>query len=163
MYIFTAPFFLILGASVDHGNLVLSLFSLVLLISLFYLGILFFNSKIALFSCLLVQLIPALYYYRLEFLLDYPLAVMVTFSFTCFSYWYFTKAKYSWLLAILLGASFGLGVMLKQTFAFFLFLPICFAFISLFIYKKWYKLTQLVTSFIIAILVFFLGIELIGF
>ncbi len=155
MYIFTAPFFLILGASVDHGNLVLSLFSLVLLISLFYLGILFFNSKIALFSCLLVQLIPALYYYRLEFLLDYPLAVMVTFSFTCFSYWYFTKAKYSWLLAILLGASFGLGVMLKQTFAFFLFLPICFAFISLFIYKKWYKLTQLVTSFIIAILVFF--------
>lgn len=155
MYILTAPFFLILGASVDHGNLVLSLFSLILLSSLFYLGILFFNSKIALFACLLVQLTPALYYYRLEFLLDYPLTVIVTFSFTCLSYWYFTKTKSSWWLAILLGISLGLGVMLKQTFVFFLFLPIFFAFISLFIYKKWQKLTQLITSFIIAILVFF--------
>lgn len=155
MYILTAPFFLILGASVDHGNLVLSLFNLILLVSIFYLGILFFNSKIALFACLLVQLIPALYYYRLEFLLDYPLTVIVTFSFTCLSYWYFTKTQFSWWLAILLGISFGLGVMLKQTFVFFLFLPICFAFISLFVYKKWHKLTQLITSFIIAILVFF--------
>jgi 4-amino-4-deoxy-L-arabinose transferase-like glycosyltransferase len=155
MYIFTAPFFLILGASVDHGNLVLSLFSLILLVSIFYLGILFFNPKIALFACLLVQLIPALYYYRLEFLLDYPLTVIVTFSFTCLSYWYFTKTKSSWWLAVLLGISFGLGIMLKQTFAFFLFLPICFAFISLFIYKKWEKLTQLIISFIIAIFIFF--------
>lgn len=155
MYILTAPFFLILGASVDHGNLVLSLFSLILLVSIFYLGILFFNPKIALFACLLVQLIPALYYYRLEFLLDYPLTVIVTFSFTCLSYWYFTKTKSSWWLAVLLGISFGLGVILKQTFAFFLFLPICFAFISLFIYKKWEKLTQLITSFIIATFIFF--------
>ncbi|BAQ59839.1 glycosyltransferase of PMT family [Geminocystis sp. NIES-3708] len=155
MYILTAPFFLILGASVDHGNLVLSLFSFILLISLFYLGVLFFNSKIALFACLLVQLIPALYYYRLEFLLDYPLTVMITFSFTIFSYWYFSKTKSSWWLAILSGISFGLGIMLKQTFVFFLFLPIVFAFISLFIYKKWHKLTQLITSFLIAIFIFF--------
>ncbi|MBL1211165.1 glycosyltransferase family 39 protein [Geminocystis sp. GBBB08] len=155
MYIFTAPFFLTLGASVDHGNLVLSLFSLILLISISYLGILFFNAKIALFAWSLIQLIPALYYYRLEFLLDYPLTSIVTFSFTCFSYWYFTKTKFSWWLAILSGISFGLGIMLKQTFAFFLFLPICFAFISLFIYKKWDKLTQLITSFIIATLIFF--------
>lgn len=155
MYIFTAPFFLILGASVDHGNLVLSLFSLILLISLFYLGSLFFNPKIALFACLLIQLIPALYYYRLEFLLDYPLTVIVTFSFTIFSYWYFTKTKSSWWLAIILGISLGLGIMLKQTFIFFLFLPIIFAFISLFIYKKWHKLTQLITSFIVALFIFF--------
>lgn len=155
MYIITAPFFLILGASVDHGNLVLSLFSLILLISIFSLGVLFFNSKIALFACLLVQLIPALYRYRLEFLLDYPLTVIVTSSFVCLSYWYFTKTKSSWGLAILAGISFGLGILLKQTFVFFLFLPITFAFISLLIYKKWHKLTQLITSFIISIFIFF--------
>lgn len=155
MYIITSPFFLSLGASVDHGNLVLSLFSLILLISIFSLGVLFFNSKIALFACLLVQLIPALYRYRLEFLLDYPLTVIVTFSFVCLSYWYFTKTKSSWGLAILAGISFGLGVMLKQTFAFFLFLPITFAFISLLIYKKWHKLTQLIASFVVSIFIFF--------
>lgn len=155
MYIITSPFFLTLGASVDHGNLVLSLFSFILLISIFSLGVLFFNSKIALFACLLVQLIPALYRYRLEFLLDYPLTVIVIFSFVCLSYWYFTKTKYSWGFAILAGISFGLGVMLKQTFAFFLFLPIIFAFISLLIYKKWHKLTQLIASFVVSIFVFF--------
>ncbi|WP_017296171.1 glycosyltransferase family 39 protein [Geminocystis herdmanii] len=155
MYIITSPFFLTLGASVDHGNLVLSLFSLILLICIFFLGVLFFNSKIALFACLLVQLIPALYRYRLEFLLDYPLTVIVIFSFVCLSYWYFTKTKYSWGFAIISGISFGLGVMLKQTFAFFLFLPITFAFISLLIYKKWHKLTQLIASFVVSIFVFF--------
>ena len=156
MYIITAPFFLILGASVDKGNLVLSLFSIVLLVSIFYLGRLFFNHKIALFACLLVQLIPALYVYRLEFLLDYPLTVIITFSFTCLSYWYFTKAnKLSWYLSLLTGISLGLGIMLKQTFIFFLFFPICFAFISLLLYKKWEKLTQLITSFFIAIFIFF--------
>ncbi|BAQ66551.1 glycosyltransferase family 39 protein [Geminocystis sp. NIES-3709] len=155
MYIITSPFFLTLEPSVDHGNLVLSLFSLILLISIFFLGVLFFNSKIALFACLLVQLIPALYRYRLEFLLDYPLTVIVTFSFTCLTYWYFTKPQSSWWFAILSGISFGLGVMLKQTFAFFLFLPVIFAFISLFIYKKWYKLTQLIASFVVSIFIFF--------
>lgn len=155
MYILTAPFFLILDASVDHGNLVLSLFSFVLLICLFALGILFFNVKIALFTCLLVQLIPVLYRYRLEFLLDYPLTVIVTFSFTCLTYWYFSRGKISWLLAVLTGISFGLGVMLKQTFAFFLFFPVFFALFSLLIYKKWLKLSQLIVSFIISIFIFF--------
>ena len=155
MYIITAPFFLSLGASVDHGNLVLSLFSFILLISVFFLGVLFFNSKIALFACLLVQLIPALYRYRLEFLLDYPLTVVVTFSFTCLSYWYFSKVKSSWGLAIIMGISFGLGMMLKQPFVFFLFLPVAFSYLTLLFYKKWLKLTQLMVSFITSLFVFF--------
>ncbi|PHV62158.1 glycosyltransferase family 39 protein [Cyanobacterium aponinum] len=155
MYIITSPFFMILGGSVDHGNLVLSLFNLILLISLFLLGRLFFNDKIALFACILIQLIPSLYYYRLEFLLDFPLTVIIIFSFTCFSYWYFSHGKYSWWLSILSGISFGLGVLLKQTFAFFLFIPIIYSFFNLIFLRQWQKIAQLLISFICAIITFY--------
>ncbi len=155
MYIITSPFFMMLGGSVDHGNLVLSLFNLILLISLFLLGRLFFNDKIALFTCILVQLIPSLYYYRLEFLLDFPLTVIIIFSFTSFSYWYFNDGKLSWWLSILSGISFGLGVLLKQTFAFFLFLPITYSFFNTLFRRQWQKFTQLIISFFFAIITFY--------
>ena len=121
IYIITGAFFHILPPSLSNANLVFSGFSLLLIVSLFYLGKLFFNEKIALLSCVLIQLIPGLYYYRREFLLDYPLAVIITISFTCLSYWYFAKGKLTWWLSLLTGISIGLGLLLKQPFLFFLF------------------------------------------
>lgn len=155
MYIITSPFFMILGAGVEQGNLVLSLFNLIFLISIFLLGRLWFNAKIALFTCILVQLIPSLYYYRLEFLLDFPLTVIIIFSFTCLSYWQFNNRKLSWYLSILSGISLGLGVLLKQTFAFFLFLPITYSFFNSIFRRQWQKLTQLIISFFCAIIIFY--------
>lgn len=154
-YIITAPFFFWFGISEDSGTLVLSLFSLVLLISLFYLGKLFFNTQIALFSCALVNLIPGLYFYRLEFLLDYPLTAIVTFSFTCLSYWYFSQRKSSWWLTIIWGLSLGISLMIKQTALFFLFFPILFVFVTVIIRKRWLKLSQLILSFLVSTLIFF--------
>lgn len=154
-YIITAPFFFLFNLSEDSASLILSVFSLILLVSLFYLGKLFFNPKIVLFACTLVNLIPGLYYYRLEFLLDYPLTAIVTFSFTCLSYWYFSQGKSSWWLTIIWGLSLGIGLMIKQTTLFFLLFPILFVIFSSIIRQKWLKLAQLFLSFAISTLVFY--------
>lgn len=155
MYIISAPFFLIFGISVDNGNLILSFFNLILILSLYYLGKLLFNQKIALFNCLLIQFIPTIYYYRREFLLDFPLTVIVIFSYTCLTYWYFIPNKYSWWKSILFGISFGAGLLLKQTFLFFLFFPYLLISVYCLFRRQWLRFAQLVTAFIASIFVFF--------
>lgn len=153
MYIITAFFFFVFGASVDTGSLVLSLFNFVLLVSLFFLGKLFFNQRVALFACILSQLIPGLYYYRREFLLDFPLASLVTFAFTSLSYWYFSVGN-SAFWGIILGISLGLCLLLKQTSLFFLLFPMIYVFLSTIICKLWLKLCQFTVSLLVAAVFF---------
>ena len=155
IYIITGASFHILPPGLSSANLVFSGFSLLLIVSLFFLGKLFFNEKIALLTCVLIQLIPGLYYYRREFLLDYPLAVIITISFTCLSYWYFAKGKSSWWLSLLTGISIGLGLLLKQPFLFFLFFPLLFAFISSIWQKKWQKVSQIILMLFSAVIIFY--------
>ena len=155
-YIITAPFLTIFGASADSATLVLSLFSAILLISVYSLGRLLFNANIALYACILCQLIAGLYFYRLEFLLDYPLASIVTFSFACLTFWKFNQQqKLAWWLAILWGLSLGIGLMIKQPFLFFLFFPIIWLLLESIIKRKWSNLAQLILSFFVAALIFF--------
>lgn len=119
-YILTAPFFSIFGASVDTATLVLSFFSGILLIFVYGLGVLLFNTNIAFYACILCQVLPGLYFYRLEFLLDYPLTAIVTCSFACLTFWKFNKhQKIAWLLGIIWGLSLGVALMIKQTSCFF--------------------------------------------
>ncbi len=155
-YILTTPFIFIFGANEDSATLVLSLFSAILLISIYGLGSFLFNRNIALFTCILCQLLPGLFFYRLEFLLDYPLTAIITFGFTCLSFWHFNKhQKYGRYLAILFGLSLGIGLMIKQTFLFFLFFPISWIFVSSIITKKWSKIAQLMLAFLTSALIFF--------
>ncbi len=155
MYIITAFFFFVFGASVDTGSLALSLFNFILLFSLFFLGRLFFNQRVALFACILSQFIPGLYYYRREFLLDFPLASLVTFAFTSLSYWYFSTGNSAWIWSIVFGLSLGLCLLLKQTSLFFLFLPLVYVFISSIISKHWLKLCQFTVSIFLATAIFY--------
>ena len=155
IYIITGAFFHIFPPSLSNANLFFSGFTLILIISLFYLGKLFFNQKIALFSCLLIQFIPGLYYYRREFLLDYPLTVIVTASFTCLSYWYFVKGKSSWWLSLITGIFLGLGILLKQPFVFFLFFPLVFVTISSLWQRKWQKVSQIIFMFFSSLVIFY--------
>ncbi len=155
-YIVTAPFLSIFSPSADSAMFVLSLFSAILLVSVYVLGKLFFNTQIALYACILCQLLPGLYFYRLEFLLDYPLSAIVTFSFACLSLWYFNKnPKFTWWLAIIWGLSLGIGLMIKQTSFFFLFFPILWVLGNSIIEKNWSKLIQLILSFFVSALVFY--------
>ncbi|MGB7445159.1 MAG: glycosyltransferase family 39 protein [Coleofasciculaceae cyanobacterium] len=86
-YIVTAIIQQLVGTGPDQATLVLPLFSAILIISVYGLGRQLFNSRVGLWAALLCVILPGLYRYRLEFLLDYPLTVAVTFSFFCLTVW----------------------------------------------------------------------------
>ncbi|PSF37646.1 phospholipid carrier-dependent glycosyltransferase [Aphanothece hegewaldii CCALA 016] len=153
-YLLTTPFFSLFGVSLDSGTLVMLLYSAILLISVYGLGVILFNVSVGLWASIICLIIPGFYYYRLEFLLDFPLAAIVTFSFWLLTIWHCTK-RWSWLKAGLFGISFGLALFVKQTSLFFLFIPIFYLFISYLFRKKWLRLSQLIISLFISFIIIF--------
>ena len=98
-YILTAPFLNIFGLSADSASLVMLFYSALLLVSVYGLGVLLFDASVGLWAAGLSILLPGLYYYRLEFLLDYPLSAIVAFTFYLLTLWKIKQR--SWLFAIL--------------------------------------------------------------
>ena len=160
-YILTIPFINIFGTSPDAVTLIMLLMSGILLFSIYGLGFRLFNIYVGLYGAIFCQLLPGLYRYRLEFLLDYPLTAFVTFSFFCLTLWNLSPPFstslliFNWLWAAIFGLSLGIALMVKQTAIIFLFFPICWALLSTIIQKKWCKLTQLLTSFCLAIVIIY--------
>jgi len=157
-YILTVPFLNIFGVGPDETTLVYLLFTAVLLIAVYLLGKKLFNSKIGLWAAVITMLLPGLYRFRLQFLLDYPLTTAITLSYLCFTYWWrrhwepdinFNIHQKNWLGAILFGISFGLALLIKQTALFFLFTPIIWATITILKNKAWEKLLELIFALII--------------
>ncbi|NEP77594.1 MAG: phospholipid carrier-dependent glycosyltransferase [Okeania sp. SIO3B3] len=89
-YILTVPFQVIFGRGADQATLVHLFFSAILLTSVYSLGSKLFNQKVGFWAAVLCILFPGLYRYRLQYLLDYPLTAMVTLSFCCLTFWYFS-------------------------------------------------------------------------
>lgn len=160
-YILTVPFINLFGTSEDAATVVMLLYSAILLISVYGLGLILFDATVGLYAAGLSQLLPGLYYHRLEFILDYPLTTIVTFSFWLLTWWYRSGNQHqtgnikSWILAIGSGIALGLAILTKQTALFFLFLPLVSVFVSCLQHRQWLRLTQLVTSLVIGIAVCF--------
>jgi 4-amino-4-deoxy-L-arabinose transferase-like glycosyltransferase len=159
-YLLTVPFINIFGTSEDASALIMLFYSAILLLSVYGLGVILFDVSVGLWTAGLCQLLPGLYYYRLEFLLDYPLAAIVTLSFYLLTLWHiYSQEKVnqlkSWLLAFLFGISFGLSILLKQTALFFLFFPLIWIFINCIKNKQWLKLGQFLIAIATGILICF--------
>ena len=166
-YILTAPVLNLFGTTADAAMVVMILYSAILLTSVYGLGAILFNPTIGIWAAGICQLLPGLYYYRLEFLLDYPLTAMVTASFglltviSCRGEQPFAPTEFNryhfrgWIYSLLFGVSLGLALMLKQTALFFLFLPILWVLGSCLKHRQWLYLTQLISSIAIAILICF--------
>jgi hypothetical protein len=152
-YLLTIPFFNLFGISVDSGMWVMAIYSALLLLSVYGLGIILFNTTVALWAVLICQFLPGLYYYRLEYLLDFPLAAIVTFSYFFLTWWRFREQ--GWLKAIAFGVSLGLAMLVKQTALFFLFLPILLVLGENIGRRRWGNLAQLMLSFFTAALLIF--------
>ncbi len=174
-YIFTVPFLNFFGTSADAATLIMLLYSAILLISVYGLGIQLFSVSVGLWAAGLCQLLPGLYRHRLEFLLDYPLTAVVTLSFWLLTVWKLKSTPPSphssvppsprlplppspppltWLWAAIFGLSFGLALMVKQTALFFLLLPLLWLLGSTLMRRHWIRLIQLVGGFGVSILVF---------
>ena len=153
-YILTTPFINIWGTSADAASLVMIFYNALLLISVYGLGVTLFDVNIGLWAAGLCQVLPGLYYYRLEFLLDYPLTAIVTFSFYLLTLWKVSKKK-SWAIAIAFGFSLGLSLLLKQTALFFLFIPIIWVLFAYLKDRQWLRVAQLITAFFASIIIFY--------
>ena len=153
-YILTTPFINIWGASADAASLIMIFYSALLLISVYGLGLALFNVNIGLWAAGLCQILPGLYYYRLEFLLDYPLTAIVTFSFYLLTLWKISQ-KQSWAKAIAFGLSLGLALLLKQTAIFFLFVPMIWLFFACLKNRQWLKFGQLITGLLTSTIIFY--------
>ncbi|MEA5597776.1 phospholipid carrier-dependent glycosyltransferase [Rivularia sp. UHCC 0363] len=167
-YILTALVQNVYGKGYDETTLVMLAFSAVLILSVYGLGKILFNNTVGLWAAALCQVMPGLYIYRLEFLLDYPLAAVVTLSFFCLTRWFFAGYKHATfrkhksnqntspplLYAITFGLSFGLALMVKQTALFFLIIPIIWVVIATIRQGLWGRLLQLIGAFCLSTLVF---------
>ena len=87
VYILTVPFLRIFGTGVDRATLVHLLFSAILLASVYSLGVQLFNRQVGLWAAAICVLLPGLYRFRLQFLLDFPLTAAITFCFYCLTMW----------------------------------------------------------------------------
>jgi 4-amino-4-deoxy-L-arabinose transferase-like glycosyltransferase len=165
-YILTVPFLNLFGTSEDAAALVMLFYSAILLISIYGLGVVLFDVTVGLWAAVLCQLLPGLYYYRLEFLLDYPLTAIVTCCFWLLTLWnvysrrgkekgHGREVRFSGIFSLLFGISLGLAVLLKQTALFFLFTPLLWVFISCIKKRQWLRGCQLIIAIAIAILICF--------
>jgi 4-amino-4-deoxy-L-arabinose transferase-like glycosyltransferase len=158
-YIVTAWIQNIYGKGYDESTLIMLGFSAVLILSVYGLGKILFSDTVGLWAAALCQVMPGLYRYRLEFLLDYPLAAVVTLSFFCLTLWFFTNFTSSsspppLSRAIYFGLSFGLALMVKQTALFFLITPIIWVVITTIRKGLWGRLLQIIGAFCLSTLVF---------
>ncbi|MFB2976581.1 glycosyltransferase family 39 protein [Microseira sp. BLCC-F43] len=167
------------GRGPDQATIVNLFFSAILLISVYGLGEKLFNRQVGLWAAFLCQVLPALYRYRLDFLLDYPVTAVVTFSFYCLTLWKIKTAETQrtqrrreeeerdpplpplvkggfsgWFWAGMFGLSLGLALMVKQTALLFLLTPILWVEAGAFRQRAWGKIGQLIGASCLSVLVF---------
>lgn len=178
-YIATAIVQNLFGRGPDQATIVNSLFSAILLISVYGLGAKLFNRQVGLWAAFLCQFLPAIYRYRLDFLLDYPVTAVVTFSFYCLTLWKIKtlqtqstqrreeeKRKFNlqsaiynlkssgWFWAGIFGVSLGLALMVKQTALLFLLTPIMWVEAGAFRKRAWGKIGQSIFASCVSVLLF---------
>lgn len=162
VYILTVPFLNLFGLGLKQTTLVYTLFSAVLLASVYGLGKQLFNHRVGLWAAAFCLLLPGLYRVRLQFLLDYPLTAAVTGSFYCLTMWKVAVASKrqkqispsSFLWAIAFGVSLGLAILVKHTAVMFLFAPCLWLAVEALRQKAWGKVAQLVGSLGVSAMVF---------
>ncbi|MGK7905249.1 MAG: phospholipid carrier-dependent glycosyltransferase [Hormoscilla sp.] len=153
-YMTTVPFLNIFGTGPDQSTLVMLFSSIILLGSVYCLGRKLFNVRVALWAAAICQILPGLYRYRLDFLLDYPLTATVTLSFCCLTLWKKTKGGVrGWFWAMVFGLSLGMALLVKQTALFFLLTPILWVICGTIKNGQWGRIAQLLGSLAVALLV----------
>jgi len=139
-----------------------TVYFLIMLFSVYFIGKKIKDKNTGLLACFILSMFPMIFGMSRWFMLDFALTAMVCFSIYCLLYSEnFTNRKYS----LLFGLSLGLGMLIKWTFAFFIFGP----FIHVLLNKEKKNIPNLFYSITIGLLIsikwyqgFFMGIKSIG-
>ncbi len=149
-YLATLPFFQVWSPSGDTALLVQLLFSAILLVSTFGLARCLFprpvSSRVGLWAAAICVVMPGLARLRLEYLLDYPLAASVTFAWWMMTLWHGSRQGWGsvrgWLGAIATGVALALAILVKQTAALFLLMPLLWVLGTALLRLRWARLFQ---------------------
>ncbi|WP_424102021.1 phospholipid carrier-dependent glycosyltransferase [Moorena producens] len=163
-YIIAAMVQQLFGTEPELATIALVLCSGVLIASVYGLGLVLFNRQVGLWAAGLVMLLPGLYRYRLEFLLDYPLTTVVSLCFWSLTVWWSlgraktplsrTTVRQGWLWGLGFGVCLGLALLVKQTALFFLFVPIVWAGVRVLWQRQWQRFAQLISGLLVSVLIF---------
>jgi len=139
VYWLTISFYALLGTSLIVSVSANVVFVAMLVFSVYGIGKYLWSNKVGLLSAIFVVFTPMLAMEFKHFELDAPLTAIVALAlYLLIRSEEFTNKKYS----LLFGAIFGLGMLTKWTFTFFLIAPLLFAFfkclIKCFKLKKFY-------------------------
>jgi 4-amino-4-deoxy-L-arabinose transferase-like glycosyltransferase len=120
-HISTTPFYFFFGTSVDSACLVNILFLFILIISTYEIARIIYNRKVALLSSFLISFYPIIFQISRKYFIDLALASIVSLGlYLLIKTEKFEKRNYS----IIFGFIFGLGMLTKWTYAFFLIVPL---------------------------------------
>lgn len=156
LYISTAPILSAVGTGADQAVLVNTLFSAVLLGSVYFLGKRLFTREVGAWAAGLCLLFPRFYSLRIEYFMDYPLVALVALSFLCLTCWRGSKTALSqWLWAIAFGGSFGIALLMKQSALFFFVVPLLWVGGIGLWQRQWGRLIQLLLASGVAIALLF--------
>ncbi len=163
-YIIAAMVQQLFGTGPELATIALVLCSGVLIASVYGLALVLFNRRVGLWAAGLVMLLPGLYRYRLEFLLDYPLTTVVSLCFWSLTVWWRlatakrrlwrTRVRQEWLWGLGFGVCLGFALLVKQTAIFFLFVPIAWAGVRVLWQRQWQRFAQLIAGLLVSVLLF---------
>ncbi|MGJ3248261.1 MAG: glycosyltransferase family 39 protein [Elainellaceae cyanobacterium] len=152
LYITTTPFLSLLGAGIDPALRVNSLYTVILLVSVYGLGQQLLSPRVGLWAAGLCVLFPEFYSLRTQYFMDYPLAALTTASVWILTLWRDASSRWAqWWLALGFGTCFGLALLMKQTAVFFLALPILWVLGRQLQKRSWERIIQLFSGLLIAL------------
>ncbi len=157
-FLSTVPILNGLGTGGDQASVIQSIYSGILLTSVYGLGTKLFNPRLGLWAAGLCQILPGLYRYRVEFLLDYPLTAIITLCFYTLTLWHWSQTKHpvkTTCLAIGFGVTLGIAALTKQPAAFFLITPILVSGIQSLLRRHWGKFSQWLLSLGVATVILY--------
>ncbi|NJO18825.1 MAG: phospholipid carrier-dependent glycosyltransferase [Spirulinaceae cyanobacterium RM2_2_10] len=118
-YILAAPGQQLFGPGPDTAVLVNLLLSLIIFSLTYACGHYLFGRRTGLWAVAIAAVIPGLYWFRLDYLLDYSLTAFVLASFVSLTYWCDAqRPRQQWFWAVILGLCVGLGFLTKQNYLF---------------------------------------------
>jgi len=119
----TALTYFIFGTSITVAIMSNIIFVLVLVISIYKLGVLIFNRNVGLLASVIILSLPVILDHSVIYYIDLPLTALVSVSsYVLIKSESFRDTKFS----ILSGILFGLGMLTKWTYLFFMIGPVCY-------------------------------------
>lgn len=127
--ILTSLLYFIFGMSATVALMSNVIFLAILIFSVYKIGTLMFDRIIGLLASLLILLFPVILQHSIIYYLDLPLTALTALSFfTILKTDYFRDTKFS----VIAGVCFGLGMLTKWTFLFFILGPLCYTIVKAF-------------------------------